>query len=357
MTVIDYHCHWYPEAYYEFIRGRDRYPRVELVEGMWKFEQAPGASWSFSPEQLSLETYFDRLDAAGIDIGVASPNMLANVCHLDLSEAREIMALLNEETARAQREYPDRFIGLAMLPMQDVTAALETLEDAVLRLGLRGVCMLSNIAGRPIVTAETLPIYTRMEELGVPLVIHPAIASMAYDLGLNWAIEVGISWMWDTSAAALSLILSGVLDQCPDLKVLHPQLGGMIPYVLGRLTRFMDTWVRHAERLPGDPLRAAHGGGVSTALEHPVTHYLQKRFYTDIAVRTPGALALAIETYGLDHVLFGSDFPFFDPGEHIDFARNAFASTDLDAIMTNSMTFPASRANAPNGQRCASPAS
>jgi aminocarboxymuconate-semialdehyde decarboxylase len=331
MTVIDYQCHWYPESYFELVRGRDRYPRVDLVDGLWRFDAAPGVSWSFSPEALSIENYFARLDAAGIDVGVASPNMVADVTRLEVSEAREITQLLNSETARMQREHADRFIGLAVLPMQDVAAAVETLDEAILKLGLRGVCVLSNIAGRPICTSETLPIYKRMDELGVPLVIHPANTSMAFDLGLSWGIEVGLTWMWDTSAAALSLIFSGALDECPTLTVLHPHLGGVIPYVIGRIGAFMETWGRTAP----------------TALAQPVADYLRERYYVDIAVRTPGALALAIETYGIDHVLFATDFPFVDPVKHLAFLRENFPPDLLGAIMNRShMTFPESRLGA-----------
>src|SRR3984893_7713382 len=179
MTVIDYQCHWYPMSFYELVSGRDRYPRVGFVDGKWKLDADAGIGWSFTPEHLSLENYFARLDAAGIDVGVASPNMVGDVTRLAVPEAREITRLLNDETARIQRAHSDRFIGVAMLPMQDVAAAIETLDEAILTFGLRGVCVLSNIAGRPIGTAETLPIYRRMDELGVPLLLHPANTSMA----------------------------------------------------------------------------------------------------------------------------------------------------------------------------------
>jgi aminocarboxymuconate-semialdehyde decarboxylase len=328
VTVTDYQCHWYPTSFYELVNGRDRYPRVEFVDGKWKFDAEQGIGWSFDPEYLSIENYFARLDAAGIDVGVSSPNMVGDVTRLEVAEASELTRLLNEETARVQNEHPDRFIGLAMLPMQDVGAAIESLDEAILELGLRGVCVLSNIAGRPMATEETLPIYKRVDELGVPLVIHPANTSMAYGVGLPLGIEVGVTWMWETSTAALSLIFSGTLDECPGLTVLHPHLGGVIPYLVGRVSAFMESWGRIAPN----------------ALQRPLAEYLRDRFYVDVAVRTPGALALAVQTYGLDRVLFATDFPFNDPAKHVEFLRATFAERDLDAIMnTNRLSFPPSR--------------
>ena len=93
--------------------------------------------------------------------------------------------------------------------------------------------------------------------------------------------------MAHTSAAAFNLIESGTLDACPSLTVLHPHLGGVLPYLLGRLERIQN------ERR-----------------ELPVGEYLRTRFYTDTVGRTPGQIRLAMQAYGPDRVLFGSDNPF-----------------------------------------------
>jgi predicted TIM-barrel fold metal-dependent hydrolase len=79
-------------------------------------------------------------------------------------------------------------------------------------------------------------------------------------------------------------------------------------------------------------------------LARPLPEYLRERFYVDIAVRTPGALALAIEIYGLDHVLFATDFPFNDPATHVAYLRENFPARELDIIMNaNKLPFPPSR--------------
>jgi hypothetical protein len=83
--------------------------------------------------------------------------------------------------------------------------------------------------------------------------------------------------------------------------------------------------------------RAAHN-----PLERPLEEYLRERYYVDVAVRTPSALACAIATYGLGHVLFAIDFPFVDPVGHVEFLRSSFAEDELNTIMNeNRMPFPA----------------
>ena len=81
----------------------------------------------------------------------------------------------------------------------------------------------------------------------------------------------------------------GVLDAVPDLVVVHPHLGGVLPYVAERIS----------------PL----GGSKA---QHPLEHYFKTRFYVDTAAGNPGALRLAVETYGIERVVFASDYPFYE---------------------------------------------
>jgi predicted TIM-barrel fold metal-dependent hydrolase len=196
---------------------------------------------------------------------------------------------LNAEVAAAQRDYPDRFVGLAMLPMQDSHAALTVLERAIGELELRGVCVLATIEGRPVGSEETLPVFKRIEALSVPVFLHPGVRTDIRVEGPPTRSEGGIGWMAQTALAALSLVDTGILDACPELVVLHPHLGGVLPYVAGRVERMEPQ---------------------TSAAALPLSAYLRDRFYVDTVSATPGALDLAIQTYGLDKILFGTDFPF-----------------------------------------------
>ena len=117
---------------------------------------------------------------------MSSSASFGEVDRLPVERAKEVAYALNEARAEAQREHAGRFYGLATLPWQDAEAALEVVEDAIGRLGLRGLLIHSNIDGRPIDADELRPVYARIAELGVPLCLHPArtMAEVHSKLGL-----------------------------------------------------------------------------------------------------------------------------------------------------------------------------
>jgi predicted TIM-barrel fold metal-dependent hydrolase len=301
--VVDYQTHWYPSAYLDSIVGRSAYPHTEIVESGYLYEGANGDHRVLDRRFFDLEPQLADMDEHGIDVMVCSPNLVGEVTMLPLEEARETAQLLNEEMARAQRELPGRFVGLAMLPMQDAGAAIETLDDAVLRLGLSGVCILSHIAGRPIAAPETLPIYRRIAELGVPVFLHPANRSSLFHDGEVRPIENGLNWVVDTSRAALSLMLTGTLDACPGLAVVHPHTGGVLPYVISRIAATARPTGTTVEQPP--------------ATERSPEQYLRERFYADTVNPTAGALALAISAYGLERILLATDYPWQPRGPRL----------------------------------------
>ena len=183
MTVTDYQCHWYPEAFYELVRGRDRYPRVARDGEIWRFEAAPGVVWSFSSEALSIENYFARLDAAGIDVGVASPNMVGDVTRLAVPEAREITL---QESASPDAPVIQYTYG---------PRAEETLGGQISLLNHLSVDALVSLqnadSGDPLANqlARTLIVFTGTRTL------HPhwlaGTLELALGVGNAWATELG----------------------------------------------------------------------------------------------------------------------------------------------------------------------
>jgi aminocarboxymuconate-semialdehyde decarboxylase len=299
VPVIDCQWHWYPRAACQALTARRTHPLWTRHADGFRFEPSSTERWFYSADYVDLDRQLAIMDDAGIDAAVVSPVIAGDVSGLELADARETCALFNEELAAAQRAHAGRIHGLAVLPVQDAQAAVETLDDAVARLGLRGVLLHSSVAGGSIADRELWPLYARAEELGAPIFLHPT-RTVAEPRVRDYALEHPLSYMFDTTIAALSLIVGGVLDAYPDLKLVHPHFGGTLPYLVDRVDvyRRMGRW----------------------KTERPVRDYLS-RFYTDTVSESPGALQIALELYGVDRLLFASDFPYFPAADGVRFVR------------------------------------
>jgi aminocarboxymuconate-semialdehyde decarboxylase len=317
-VIIDHQAHWYPRTYLDAVAGRARLPRSRRIAGGgYEFELA-GANGSYRavldrPSFFDIDEHLLDMDAHDVRTAVISPNLVGDVSRMEIGEATETAQLLNEEAARAQAQHPGRIAGLCVLPMQDTAAALKVLEHAVGRLDLRGVCMLSNIAGRPLTTPSAWPVFERIDQLGLPVFLHPASTSMLDDRGLPPPIDSAAGWMYDTTAAALAMIFSGLLDRYQRLEIIHPHLGGVLPYILGR--------VAHAKRAGERPLQPNLG------------QYLKRRCYADTCGDTQGAPALALSAYGVDRMLFATDFPWHARAKRLGYVRENVAPAAAVAIL------------------------
>ena len=292
--IVDHQAHWYPRSYLEALIGRSSFPTAErAADGGCRLLLDEGIEMPAMDALVKdVDEHLAQATAAGIDTLVIGPGTLGEVLHLPADEAAELLGHLHEEYAEAQRAHPDRLACLAALPMQGPSVALEVLERAIGELELRGVSLIAANEARPLVTDATLPVFTRIAELGVPLFLHPGFRAPTRGHTRTRREEVGLAWMYQTALAALELVDSGMLDAVPDLVVVHPHLGGVLPYVAGRI-----------DGLPG------------SAAAHPLGHYLNSRFYVDTAAATPPALDLAIRMYGADRVVFATDHPFLPMSE------------------------------------------
>ena len=309
--IVDHQAHWFPPSFLETLRKRATWPRLVTFDGLPALEVADGAVLPVRPELADLDLQFASADENGIDVLVSSPITCGETSFLDPAEAAELLEELNEAVGAAQRRHPDRFVGLAMLPMQDPDRAIAVLDRAVSRDGLRGVSVLASNDGRPIATAETLPVYRRIEELDLPVVLHPAFRSSTFRGQHRSRAEAGVGWMVQTALAAVEMIDSGTLDACPGLVVVHPHLGGVLPYVAGRANRY------------------------TSIAERSLYEYLRTQFYVDTVSATPGALRLAVTAYGLDRVVFATDYPFIAMAPGREYVDAELDQAQRDAIYEN----------------------
>lgn len=210
------------------------------------------------------------------------------------AEGPAVARVANDYIAGIVREHPARFFGLCVLPLQDMKASLAELDRCVDRLGMKGVLLYTNLAGRFPDLPEYRPLFARCAERGLPILLHPALPVTA-SIVKDYEMISGLGNMFDNTIALARLIMSGVFDRHPDLKLVCPHLGGTLPYIVGRLDHQMTVLRRGPRNLKRTP-----------------SEYL-RQVYFDIVSPLALAMKFGHEFAGPDRLLFASDHPWVDP--------------------------------------------
>lgn len=297
MHIIDSHFHWWPLHIFEALAKKADYPKAFPNErGGYTYVGAGGrsgtiASWA---AWFDLEKEFEHMDGLGHEVDVISSLGPFSVyfSELPVDEGRDAALEWNEAMAAAQRKYPGRFWGTAAIPLVDTQTAIEVLDHAVDELRLVGANLPGSVGKDPRIDAERLePFYARAAELGVPLYLHPTDAIFADILeGYNEALHLSLGRVVEVSTAAMRLILSGIMERHPGLKIIMSHTGGTLPYQAGRMDK---------------------NGGKAGLKEKPSTYI--RRMYTDTVSPHMLGIKFAIEFYGIDNVMYGTDYPCWDP--------------------------------------------
>jgi aminocarboxymuconate-semialdehyde decarboxylase len=249
------------------------------------------------------------LDAMGIDLQLVMCPPPQCYYAVPLDVAVKAARMVNDGVAEYIAKRPDRFVGLGSVPMPDGGEAAKELERAMTTLKLKGVQILTNVVGRELSDPAFAPFWRKAEELGAVVLIHPTGFTEAQRFTRFYFNNV-IGNPLDTTMALHYLIFDGVLERHPKLKIIAVHGGGFLGAYPGRID--------HAWGARGD----AKGD-----LPKPPTSYLRQVF-VDSVVFTPGQLAALVATFGADHVLMGTDYPYdmaeYDPLEHL------AATTSLD---------------------------
>jgi aminocarboxymuconate-semialdehyde decarboxylase len=297
MHIIDSHFHFWPRPFFEKLAKRTSAPcAIPNDKGGYNIKADSGEEYQRMGWDAwhDLDAQFAHMDGLGHKVDVVSSLGPMSIFFSSVAKeaGRDYAIEWNEEMSAAQRKHPGRFWGSAAIPMQDTKIALEVLEDAVGRLDLMGVNLPGSVGRDPRIDAERLePYYARVAELGIPMFLHPTDAIFSSMLeGYNGALHLSLGRVIEVSVAASRLILSGIMERHPTLKVVLSHTGGALPYQSGR----MDKNTKDAK------------------LPRPVSEYM-KRMYTDTVSPHSMGMKFAIDYYGLDHVMYGTDYPCWDP--------------------------------------------
>lgn len=202
----------------------------------------------------------------------------------------------NNALARVLKKYPDKFIGLAVLPMQDLYRAIEELDRAIMELGLHAPVISTNILDRNLDELEFWPFYKRVEELGVPLILHGSHTGITAGghRYKKYRFANALQFPAEVALAVGSLVCGGVLDTFPRLRVACLEGGaGFLPYLFDRLN---EVAVEEPEY-------------TKVSIKKIPTEYLDQ-FWFDFNIKTEAqSIPFLIERIGADRLLLSSDYP------------------------------------------------
>jgi aminocarboxymuconate-semialdehyde decarboxylase len=222
----------------------------------------------------------------------------------DPKGAVELAKAANDEMAELVFRYPERFpAAIATLPMNDMDAALKETDRAIKELRFRGVQICTSINGKALDSPEFWPLYEKMCEYNLPILLHPYRDPSQADYPVTekrskYRLSGLIGWPYETTAAMIRLVFSGVFDRHPSLKIQVHHCGGYIPAVINRVVgeyQFRERQRRSEGDMP---------------FTKPLIDYF-KMFYYDTAVygHTP-YLMCCYELCGADHMVFATDLPY-----------------------------------------------
>jgi aminocarboxymuconate-semialdehyde decarboxylase len=236
------------------------------------------------------------LDRMGVDMQLVMPSPFQCYYTVPLDIAVQAAILVNDGLAEWVGRMPDRFIALGTAPMVDGKEAAKELERCVTKLSFKGVQILTNVTGKELSDLDFAPFWAKAEQLGAVIAIHPNGFTDAERLQRYYLNNL-IGNPLETAIALHYLIFDGVLERHPNLKIFSVHGGGYAGAYWGR----MD----HAWGARSD---------CNIALPKPPTSYLRK-IYVDSVVFTAPQLRSLVETFGADHVMMGTDYP-FDMGDY-----------------------------------------
>ena len=233
---IDFHAHIYPEDYLKRLEASTGDVRIETDAKGQKWILSMGAkAGPIIPDFFDTDVRVDRIKEHRVDMQIlSSPH--PGVDRFSPDESAEMSRIINDGIAKAVRKYPKRFQGLAMLPLIDTKLALKELDRAVQDLGLKGMCMLTNVAGKMVDSEFLLPVYARAQELGVPIFIHPT-TPLGAAVMQEWRLAIILGFEFDIVLSATRLAYAGVMDKFPELNFVISHLGAGIPFLAGRIDR------------------------------------------------------------------------------------------------------------------------
>lgn len=292
MIVIDVHTHMLNREWFDLLRehGGAHYTAGKTKAGNDCIMYDGASFMTPQPGHFDYELRIKDMNEARVDVAIVSLTC-PNVFFGDEQTSTKAARVVNDDMRDAQTTYPDRIRWFASIPWEYPQAAVKELARARAN-GAVGVMVLANIAGRSLTEPAFAPVWQAIDELALPVLIHPTAPAGSSLMDLTKHNMTGsVGFLFDTSLAVGRMIYDGFFESYKRLKIIASHGGGALPYIIGRLDRCYDTVPERRtkiDRLPSEYLR---------------------QVYFDSVVYRQDALQLCLNVAGPDNLLYGSDYP------------------------------------------------
>lgn len=254
-----------------------------------------------------------NLDATKVDIMAVSPAPFLFFYYLDGPAGLEACQIQNDAIAQATAEYPDRLVGLGIVPLQDIGLAVKELERIAGELNFPGIEIRSNVKGTYLGEEQFWPFWEAVEALDLFVFFHPDQPIIGNDKLKDYYLMNLVGNPIETTRSIADVVFSGVLEAYPKLKLCFAHAGGTVPFIRGRF--------EHGYNVRTEP---------KAKINKPPSEYI-KLLYFDTITHWEPALEFLVDTVGADRVVVGSDYPFdMGPAEPVRFVEDAAGISDAD---------------------------
>jgi 6-methylsalicylate decarboxylase len=278
-NLVDIHAHFLTGDY---LAALDAAGLKENVDGF------PTPDWSAA-------SALDRMDAWGIKTAMLSISA-PGIVFVPMGGKPTLARKINDELATIVAAHPDRFGGLAILPLPDVDAALKEIEYAYDKLKLDGIVLFTNIDGIYLGDKRFDPVFDELNRRDAVVFVHP-VAPPGFDINRLEFPAPAIEFPFETTRMIMNMIGSGTVRRCPRVRVIAAHGGGTVPYLAPRISRNLVRF-----------------GKVSPAFTPEEVLAAFRSFYYDVtAVTHRNAIDALLTLAPRDRLLYGSDHPFMLP--------------------------------------------
>ena len=273
---IDVHAHYWTEDY------------LDLLTDLGKAD-ARAALGLGAGGGADLEARLRLMDRAGIEIQVLSACPQSPYGQ-DKHQAATAAKFVNDQYTQLVQGHPDRFRAFAALPLPHVEESLGEMSRALDELGMAGVAMNTTVLGRALVEPGFEPVFAELDRRGAVLYLHPAGNSACSPLIGNYHLTWMVGAPVEDTISIMHLITHGIPARYPHVKIINSHLGGAMPMLLQRAD---DQYRWEAPDTPEPPSVAA-----------------RRMWYDTVGHGHVPALRCAVDSFGADRLLLGTDFPY-----------------------------------------------